>query len=129
MARDALATWAHFDVGWVVVEPANAAIVIGDSVAVGAQIRGFWFGGVCRIESIVDNDDQFGFTYVTTRHIAQGAERFLISRSPDGTVWYTIDVVARPASWYARAAQPVFERYRKQFRADSVEAMRRAVNL
>lgn len=126
-ARASIADWVPFSMPWVLIEPPGAPVEVGTAVAVGVRLGGLTFGGVCRINAVIDEPDRFGLTYGTTRHVASGEEMFLVSRDDNGDIWFTIDVFARPAVWYTWVGRPIFDRYRQRFRDQAARAMVSAV--
>jgi uncharacterized protein (UPF0548 family) len=61
-----------------------------------------------RVVYTIDEADRVGFAYGTVHgHPLSGEEAFLVSREPDGSVWLTLRVFSRPASWPLRLASPV----------------------
>ena len=75
-ARAALNRWEHFQLGWVETWPPGLPIEPGQVVAVIARSAGLWWVNACRIVSVVNETDQFGFTYGTLPgHAESGEER------------------------------------------------------
>jgi uncharacterized protein (UPF0548 family) len=151
-AREALTTWAHFDLGWVEVFPGEAAIRAGEVVAVLIRHLGFWSLNGCRIISTLGaepatrltsealaqevpaaHDDEasslrFGFTYGTLpNHCEAGEELFEIFLDPDGRVMYRIRAISWARAWLAYIGQSIVRLLQKRFRRESVARMRRAV--
>ena len=80
-ARSALATWQHFDIGWVEPFPRQASIDPGTIVAVLIRHLGFWSLNGARVLYRVDGAGgrraAFGFGYGTlTNHAESGEELF-----------------------------------------------------
>jgi len=127
----ALQAWKQFDVGWIQIFPAGAAIAPGTVVAVLARHLGIWSLNGCRIVYLTGNagTDQFGFAYGTlTNHAEAGEEIFSVALdASSGDVTYTIRAVSRPRATLARLGYPLARRLQARFRADSLAAMRRAV--
>ena len=131
-AVSALQAWKQFDVGWIKIFPAGAAIAPGTVVAVLAHHLGTWSLNGCRIVYLTGTADtpEFGFAYGTlTNHAERGEEIFRVAldaRSEEVT--YTIRAVSRPRAALAWLGYPVARRLQAKFRADSLAAMRRAAD-
>jgi uncharacterized protein (UPF0548 family) len=110
-AKRALASWKHFERGWVELFPKGASIAPGSIVAVLIQAVGLWSINGCRVVYSVNSDDgyRFGFAYGTlTNHGESGEEIFEVSLRPEtAQVRYVIRAVARPHAPLARMAYPV----------------------
>jgi uncharacterized protein (UPF0548 family) len=62
----------------------------------------------CRIVAVVDEPGRFGFAYGTLPgHVERGEESFVVERRPDGSVRFTVRVVAEPATPVLRAIGPL----------------------
>jgi uncharacterized protein (UPF0548 family) len=130
-ARVALATWRHFDIGWVEAFPGQASIETGTVVAVLIRHLGFWSLNGARVLYRVDGTGGgkgFGFAYGTlTNHAESGEELFEVCIEPQsGDVVYRIRAVSWPQALVTRIGQPVVRRLQARFRRDSAAAMRRA---
>ncbi len=126
-ARQALASWRMFDLGWVTVSPPDAPIATGSTVAVTARAGPLWTLNACRIVYVVDEERRFGFAYGTLPgHAERGEERFLVERDRSDEVWYDILAFSRPYHWLVRLAHPLTRLYQRRFARDSLAAMRRA---
>ncbi|NND04460.1 MAG: DUF1990 domain-containing protein [Acidimicrobiia bacterium] len=133
-AKRALREWAHFDLGWVGIATGGRPAQPGLDVIVYASLYAIQFTVACRVLSthdVVDGyGERFGFTYGSLEsHVEAGEEKFEVVRNQDGQVFYRIDVVARPARWYAVIAKPLVESQRRRFRQDSATAMKKYVSL
>jgi uncharacterized protein (UPF0548 family) len=127
-ARAALGRWEHFRLGWVETWPPGLPIEAGQGVAVIARVAGLWWLNACRIISVVDEADQFGFTYGTLPgHAESGEERFRVEQNQDGGVWYDILAFSRPRHTLARLGRPWTRLVQKCFARDSAATMLRAV--
>lgn len=123
-ARRAITKWQMFALPWVQLHPFRPAIEVGEMAVVGGSVAGFWFYGAARIIEVVDTKDTYGFTYATTDHMVDGEERFRVRKADDGTVFFDIDVFARPQRWYTWMAAPIFTSYRTRFRQQAGLRMR-----
>ena len=62
----------------------------------------------CRVLWVIDEPDRAGFAYGTLPgHPESGIEQFTLTRTATGLVRFHLDVVSRPAAWYARVGAPV----------------------
>ena len=123
-ARAALGRWEHFRLGWVETWPPGLPIEAGQIVAVIARSGGLWWLNACRIVSVVNEANQFGFTYGTLPgHAESGEERFQIEHDRDGGVWYDILAFSRPRHILAWLGRPWTRRVQKRFARDSAAAM------
>jgi uncharacterized protein (UPF0548 family) len=129
-AKQALASWKPFDLGWVWLFPKDAPIEPGTVVAVLIRHVGFWSLNGCRIVYGVDDRKQarFGFAYGTlTNHAEAGEELFEVSLNRQtGDVMYRIRATSRPRAALARIGHPVVRILQARFRRDSAAAMKRA---
>jgi uncharacterized protein (UPF0548 family) len=120
-AKAAFAKWEQFDLGWVRVANPEAAIEVGEIVAVEVRSLGLWTLNLSRIVATIDTPNQFGFIYATTEmHVEEGEERFLLRLDPDSAeVWYELEAVSRPRSLLARIGYPVTRHFQHRFARDS----------
>jgi uncharacterized protein (UPF0548 family) len=129
-ARIALASWKHFDIGWVETFPKAASIESGTEVAVLIRHLGFWSLNGARVLYHIGGTGQaaFGFAYGTlTNHAESGEELFevFIDRN-SREVRYRIRAVSWPQSALTWIGQPIVRRLQARFRRDSAAAMKRA---
>ncbi|GAA1290894.1 DUF1990 domain-containing protein [Brachybacterium alimentarium] len=62
----------------------------------------------CRVLWVIDEPDRAGFAYGTLPgHPESGIEQFTVTRTATGTVGFHLDVVSKPATWYARLGAPL----------------------
>lgn len=124
-ARRSFARWAQFDLGWVRVANPEAAIAVGEIVAVEVRSLGLWSLNLSRIVETVDVADRFGFVYSTTEmHVEQGEELFLVRFDRDsGAVWYELEALSRPRNTLARLGYPVTRAFQHRFARDSHRRM------
>jgi uncharacterized protein (UPF0548 family) len=74
-AKAALASWKHFDLGWVEVFPKNASLEPGTVVTVLVRHLGFWSLNGCRVVyGLGDSETRFGFAYGTLLSDAESGE-------------------------------------------------------
>ena len=131
-ARAALQAWRQFQIGWVELFPANAAIAPGTVVAVRIHHLGFWSLNGCRVVYQVGgsaHEARFGYAYGTlTNHAESGEELFeIFSDSGSGDVIYRIRARSWPRAPLACIGQPIVRALQARFRRDSAAAMAAAV--
>jgi uncharacterized protein (UPF0548 family) len=79
----------------------------------------------CRVVSIVDEVDRFGFAYGTLPgHPEQGEEAFVVTKAEDGVVQFTITAFSRPRELLARMGGPVTRLVQKRATAAYIDAMK-----
>jgi uncharacterized protein (UPF0548 family) len=96
-ARLGLGEWvAHRGAG-VEVFPTSAPLESGSTVAIVTRQLGLWVLAACRIESVIEEPNRFGFVYATLPdHPECGYESFVVEVGDDDVV-FRIDVVSRTA--------------------------------
>ena len=125
----ALRTWRMMTLGWSSVQPREASIEVGTTVAVVAHHYGFWSLNACRIVYVMDEETngmrRTGFAYGTLpAHGALGEERFSIEwHQADDSVWYDLYAFSRPAHKLARLGYPLGRRLQRRFAQASKRAM------
>ena len=99
---------------WRIHQRAGLNVRASGNVTVGAVVvlqLGFAAATVeapCRVVYTIDEAHRRGFAYGTLPgHPESGEEAFIIERSPDGDVTFTIRAFSQPVSAVARAAGPV----------------------
>lgn len=106
--RGAIADWAGHRAAGFDLWPARPPLVVGEVVAMGIPLGPLSFTAVCRIITVVDEADQFGFTYATLPHHPEdGEESFIVTRDEDGSVEVAVTAVHRPAWWVGRCVAPM----------------------
>ena len=128
-AREALAAWRHFALGWTELFPRSASIERGSVVAVLVHHLGFWSMNGCRVVYAMDGAGEFGFAYGTLINHAECGEEIFVVRydAQSGRVSYSIRAVSRPRAALARLGYPIVRRLQARFRAGSADAMKHAV--
>ena len=128
-ASGALRTWAvHRDAGLVVL--ADGPPEVDAVVAVSAPLPVGHVDITCRVVSVVDEPDRYGFTYGTLPvHPEQGEESFTVERFDDGEVTLRITAVWRPRHLLARACPPVARYLQRRATARYLDAVERAVSV
>jgi uncharacterized protein (UPF0548 family) len=123
----AVERWGFYDQSWLRLSRPQR-IEVGALAAMIVRVGPVWFTNWCRITECIDEDDRFGFVYVTLdEHAEAGAERFLVTRADDGDVRWELTAVSRPAAWFAWIGQPAVRALQARFRRGALAAMRRAV--
>ncbi|MGB3734775.1 MAG: DUF1990 domain-containing protein [Ilumatobacter sp.] len=109
-ASDALCSWRmHENAGLLVAHSGPPAI--GSVVAMAAPLPVGYIDVVCRVVSVDDRSNRFGFTYGTLPvHPSQGEESFSVAIDPDHAVTIDIVAVSRSRHPLSRAIPPVERR-------------------
>lgn len=126
-AKQALANWQHFYLGWVELHPQGAQVEVGTVVAVLVRHLGFWSLNGCRIVYLIDEAEmKFGFAYGTlANHAELGEEIFEVSfDAASQEVTYRIRAVSKAHAVAARLGYPYTRFLQDCFRRDSIAAMR-----
>lgn len=131
-AKSAVRRWTMFDIGWVKLCWPDSPIQPGTTVAVLGRVLGLWSMNACRVVYAIDEPgevERFGFAYGTLpEHVERGEERFSVEwNHADGSVWYDILAFSRPNQLLSRTFAAWTRHLQKQFAADSLRAMQRAV--
>ena len=123
-AVQAVRAWRMFPAPWTAIEPSDAPIETGTTVAVHVRILGLWWLNATRIVYTIDEPRKLGFAYGTLpRHAEMGEERFFVEWLDDDTVWYDVLAYSRPRHILARLAYPLARRYQKRFARQSKASM------
>lgn len=128
-AKEALADWKMFDLGWVEVANLDAQIAIGEVVAVESLTLGLWTLNLSKIVDVTDLPGKFGFVYSPTAlHVEQGEERFLIEMDArTNEVFYDLEAVSMPAHFAARLGKPIARAFQHKFARDSHRRLRELI--
>lgn len=79
-----------------------------------------------RVVAVVDRDDRVGFAYGTLPgHPVSGEEAFVVSRTPDGSVWLTLRSLTRPAEGRWGTVFPVLLLAQRGYRVRYRRSLRR----
>jgi uncharacterized protein (UPF0548 family) len=82
----------------------------------------------CEVVWTVREEHRAGFGYGTLPgHPESGEEAFVVERRPDGSVFFTVQAISRPAAWYARAAGPLGHRLQAAVARRYAAALRSAL--
>ena len=133
-AKNALAQWRHYEMGWVELFPSAASIEPGTNVAVLVRHMGFWSLNGCRVVYGVGDrhaGSSFGFAYGTlTNHAELGEEIFEVRLEPESeAVIYRIQAVSRPHAAMAWIGYPIARYFQERFRLDSTRALQRSIDV
>ena len=125
----ALQNWHQFNLGWVTLVPPGKPVQVGTTVAVLANVFGFWSLNAARIVYLIDEGDfqksRFGFAYGTLPdHVERGEERFMVEWRADDSVWYDIFAFSRPKHPLVRLSFPIARGLQKRFVRDSLAVMK-----
>ncbi|MBL9012717.1 MAG: DUF1990 domain-containing protein [Myxococcales bacterium] len=127
-AKQAVRGWRMFPPPWTAIEPDDAPIEIGTTVAVHVRVMGLWWLNATRIVYTIDEPRRFGFAYGTLPgHAELGEERFVVEWLADDTVWYDVLAYSRPCHLLPRLLYPLARRYQRRFGRESKAAMERSV--
>jgi uncharacterized protein (UPF0548 family) len=123
----ALDQWqAHRGAG-VRVFPADAPLEAGATVALSVRIGPVVDVFGCRIVQVVDEADRYGFAYGTLPgHPERGEESFVLERTEQGSVTFTVTVFAQGAQLLTRLAQPLTSAVSHQYIDRYLRSLRRA---
>ncbi len=123
-AKEAIRQWQMFPGGWAYVAPEVPPIREGGVVAMVARVMGLWWLNSCRIVYVLDEQTRFGFAYGTLPgHVERGEELFLVEKTPDGRVLYSLRAFSRPRYWPARLGYPLARAYQRKFVRESKQSM------
>ena len=128
-AKTAIRQWRMFPGGWAFIQPGEAPLRVGETVAMIARVMGMWWLNSCRIVYVLDNERQFGFAYGTLPgHAECGEELFLVERDAAGQVRYSIRAFSKPRHWLARLGYLLARAYQRKFVRDSKASMLRFIS-
>ncbi|MBK9335112.1 MAG: DUF1990 domain-containing protein [Lewinellaceae bacterium] len=123
-AKEAIRQWRMFPGGWASVSPNGLPVQEGVVVAMTARVLGLWWLNSCRIVYVLDEENRFGFAYGTLPgHVESGEELFLVEKTVDGRVRYSLRAFSRPRHWLARLGYPLARMYQRKFVQESKQSM------
>lgn len=126
-AVEGLRAWAPQRNAGIELAPAVPPVVEGETVVLAFRQFPFFVTAACRIVYVVDEADRFGFGYGTLpHHPEQGEEAFLVERSPDGTVRFSIRAFSRPAHILTRLGGPIGRLVQRRVTAKYLEGLKQA---
>ena len=106
-AVTALRSWAGHRHAGIRIDPLPP-IEVGQTMVLVFPLGPLTLTAANRIIEVIDETDRYGFTYATLPHHPEdGEESFIIERTNDGAIRFTIAAVSRPASIASRLNRPV----------------------
>ena len=106
-ARRGVQAWAAHRGAGVEVFPADAAVRVGETVALVMRQLGLWVVASCRVVEVVDDPGTLGFTYATLPdHPECGHESFTV-RLEGGDVRFDVEATSRPGIPLVRIGSPL----------------------
>lgn len=107
-AASALRSWAVHRRAGLQVSASHTPLQEGTEVHLHLGRRPLRLTIPCRVTRVIDEPDRAGFGYITLPgHPESGIEQFTVTRTATGLVRFHLDVVSRPAAWYARLGAPL----------------------
>ena len=126
--REALRGWVAHHSSGAVVTPQDAVLEPGTVVIVTFRLGPVSIVAPCRITSVTDTDERFGFAYGTLPgHPECGEEAFHIQRDAGGSVSFEIVAFSRPAHALARFGAPMTRAVQRHVTNGYLEGLRRYV--
>ena len=90
------------------VSAAHTPLREGTEVRLGVGLGPLRITAPCRVAWVIEEPDRAGFAYATLPgHPESGIEQFTVTRTATGLVRFHLDVVSKPAAWYARLGAPI----------------------
>lgn len=123
-----LKRWEAHRIAGVRVYPERQEISRGATVIVTVGTPLLALAAPCRIVSIIDGQNRWGFAYGTLPgHPEQGEEAFVVSIAPDETVRFEIEAFSRPGDLLVRMAGPVGRGFQQGGTRNYLSALKRFV--
>ncbi len=98
-AAEAIRQWRGHEEAGIKRAPARPLIRTGETLALAIPVGPISISATCRIVDVVDEPNQYGFTYATLAHHPEdGEESFVVICHDDGSVNVTVTAVWRPAT-------------------------------
>ena len=124
-AKLGIERWQAPAAAGITIEPPDAPIAVGTTVAIITRIGPAHVVAACRIVAVVDEPDRYGFAYGTLpAHPEEGEELFLVTRADDGTVRFEITAFSRPHDLLTKLGGPVARRVQQRATRRYLEGMR-----
>ena len=102
--------------------------VVGTNVVITAPLPIGYVNVACRIVTVIDEPDRFGFAYGTLPvHPEQGEEAFIVTRASDSTTTFLVEAVSRTAYHLGRLVPFVSDFLQNQANQRYLRAIERAV--
>lgn len=106
-ARTGLSQWRTHQMRGVRVRPRGAPVAVGTTVVTALGVRAVAVAAPCRVVTVVDDPQRFGFAYGTLPgHPERGEESFVATLDPDGTVRLHVRAFSRSAGRLGRVVGP-----------------------
>jgi len=113
-ARSGLQLWRAHRGSCVEVHLNTSQLAVGETVAIVTRQLGLWVLAACRITSVTDEADVFGFTYATLPdHPGCGFESFTVRRTL-GEVLFDIEATSKAGNLLVRLGAPVTQHLQKR---------------
>jgi uncharacterized protein (UPF0548 family) len=107
-ACNGLRVWAAHAGARVSITPHNAPLVEGQTVVASTSVGPMHVLIPCRIVYVLDESNRFGFAYATLPgHPECGEEAFMLSRSDEGEMTFTVSAHSHPADLMTRLGGPI----------------------
>ena len=124
-ARDGIDRWQAPAAAGISIEPGDAPIAVGTTVAIITRIGPVHVVAACRIVAVVDEPDRYGFAYGTLpAHPEEGEELFLVTRGGGGMVRFEITAFSRPHDLLTKLGGPVARTVQQRATRRYLEGMR-----
>ncbi|NYG06968.1 uncharacterized protein (UPF0548 family) [Phycicoccus badiiscoriae] len=132
LATEAVLAWGvKTRSGFAVLHSAgtDGHVVDGAEYTLVAEVGPLRIHEPVRVVSVVDLPDRCGFAYATRPgHPVTGEEAFIVHRTADGRVWFTLRSLTRPGIGRWRLAFPVILLAQRWYRRRYLKAMREIVS-
>jgi uncharacterized protein (UPF0548 family) len=126
-AKKGLRSWAAHAGFGASVTPSDAPLVEGETVVLAATVGPLHIVIPCRIVYVLDEENRFGFAYVTLPgHPECGEEAFMLERRGDDVV-FTMSSHSRPAELLAQLGAPASRAVQRRANHAYIEGMRKYV--
>jgi uncharacterized protein (UPF0548 family) len=126
-AVEGLRSWQAHRLSGVSVYPEDAGVEEGTTVILGLG-KGLAVVAPCRVVAVLEDARRWGFAYGTLPgHPESGEESFIVERSDEGAVRFTVTAFSRPADRLVRLAGPVGRALQQRATDGYLRALRRYV--
>jgi uncharacterized protein (UPF0548 family) len=116
----------------ITIEPSDAPIAVGTTVAIITRLGPALVVAACRIVAVVDEPDRYGFAYGTLpAHPEEGEELFLAVRDDRGArddVRFEITAFSRPHDLLTRIGAPIARAVQRRTTARYLQGLRDSVS-
>ena len=107
-AKQGLRAWEPHRRAGIVLVPSRPPLAVGTTLVLHIAMGPLHVVAGCRIVSMTDEQDRFGFAYGTLpSHPEQGEEAFVVSRAGTGEVRFDVVAFSRPRHPLVRLGAPV----------------------